>query len=255
MRPETQSPGQGFFGMIAGFDEVAAGDAQELSGIEVVDPHTIRFTLSRPDATFLHVMALNFSLRRAQGGGRGVRPGFRQQPGRHRRLSHDRLDARPARGVRAQSRLLPRGPAQARPDHLRGRPGAAGGPAPAAARRGRHAGRSDPAGQVSRGHGRPRMERGRGRGRPAAYRLRHDERQDPAVRQPAGAPGGQSRRSTRSGSSGSSTAARCRPTSRCRRRCRATTRTTRAMPTIRRRPRRCSPRPASPTASTPSCSP
>jgi peptide/nickel transport system substrate-binding protein len=61
VRPETQSPGQGFFGMIAGFDEVAAGEAEELSGIEVVDPHTIRFTLSRPDATFLHVMAINFS--------------------------------------------------------------------------------------------------------------------------------------------------------------------------------------------------
>jgi ABC-type transport system substrate-binding protein len=61
VQPGTQSPGQGFFGMIAGFDEVAAGNAEELSGIEVIDPHTIRFTLSRPDATFLHVMALNFS--------------------------------------------------------------------------------------------------------------------------------------------------------------------------------------------------
>jgi ABC-type transport system substrate-binding protein len=61
VRPETQSPGQGFFGMIAGFDEVAAGDTPELSGIEVVDPTTVIFTLSRPDATFLHVMAINFS--------------------------------------------------------------------------------------------------------------------------------------------------------------------------------------------------
>ncbi|MGH1483628.1 MAG: ABC transporter substrate-binding protein [Geminicoccales bacterium] len=61
VRPETQSPGQGFFGMIAGFDEVAAGDATELSGIEAVDPHTVKFTLSRPDATFLHVLAINFS--------------------------------------------------------------------------------------------------------------------------------------------------------------------------------------------------
>ena len=32
VRPETQSPGQGFFGMIAGFDEVAAGETDELSG-------------------------------------------------------------------------------------------------------------------------------------------------------------------------------------------------------------------------------
>jgi ABC-type transport system substrate-binding protein len=61
VRPETQSPGQGFFGMIAGFDEVAAGEAQELSGIEALDPYTVRFTLSRPDATFLHVLAINFA--------------------------------------------------------------------------------------------------------------------------------------------------------------------------------------------------
>jgi ABC-type transport system substrate-binding protein len=60
VRPETQSPGQGFFNMIAGFSDVTSGKAKELSGIEVVDPYTIRFTLSRPDATFLHVMALNF---------------------------------------------------------------------------------------------------------------------------------------------------------------------------------------------------
>ena len=61
VQPETQSPGQGFFGMIKGFDDVAAGKAKELSGIEAVDPYTVRFTLSHPDATFLHVMAINFS--------------------------------------------------------------------------------------------------------------------------------------------------------------------------------------------------
>jgi ABC-type transport system substrate-binding protein len=60
VRPETQSPGQGFFNMIAGFEDVTSGKAKELSGIEVVDPHTVRVHLSRPDATFLHVMALNF---------------------------------------------------------------------------------------------------------------------------------------------------------------------------------------------------
>ena len=60
VQPETQSPGQGFFNMIAGFADVTSGKAKELSGIEVVDPYTARFTLSHPDATFLHVMALNF---------------------------------------------------------------------------------------------------------------------------------------------------------------------------------------------------
>jgi ABC-type transport system substrate-binding protein len=45
--PATQSPGAGFFGSIA--------------SMTVVDPHTIKFDLSRPDATFLHVMAINFA--------------------------------------------------------------------------------------------------------------------------------------------------------------------------------------------------
>lgn len=60
-RPETQSPGAGFFASVRGFDEISAGEADSLSGVEVVDPRTIRITLSRPDATFLHVMALNFA--------------------------------------------------------------------------------------------------------------------------------------------------------------------------------------------------
>ena len=57
--PATQSPASGFFGSIAGYDMVA--DGKGLSGVAVVDPLTVKITLSRPDATFLHVMALNFA--------------------------------------------------------------------------------------------------------------------------------------------------------------------------------------------------
>jgi len=59
--PATQSPGQGFFWSIKGFDDMVAGKVKELSGITVVDPTTIKFELTRPDATFLHVMAINFA--------------------------------------------------------------------------------------------------------------------------------------------------------------------------------------------------
>ncbi len=45
--PATQSPGAGFFGSI--------------ESIATPDPQTIVFKLSRPDATFLHVMAINFA--------------------------------------------------------------------------------------------------------------------------------------------------------------------------------------------------
>ena len=59
--PSTQSPGAGFFGSIKGFDEVSSGAADYLDGVKVLDASTVEITLSRPDATFLHVMALNFA--------------------------------------------------------------------------------------------------------------------------------------------------------------------------------------------------
>ena len=59
--PATQSPGAGFFGAIAGYDAMADGSATSLAGVTVLDPATVEIKLSRPDATFLHVMALNFA--------------------------------------------------------------------------------------------------------------------------------------------------------------------------------------------------
>jgi len=59
--PKTQSPGASFFHAVKGYDEVAAGKATSLSGVIVVDPYTIRIELSQPDATFLHVLGLNFA--------------------------------------------------------------------------------------------------------------------------------------------------------------------------------------------------
>ncbi len=59
--PETRSPGAGFFGMIDGFDTWNAGEGDGLSGVTVIDDKTVEIKLSRPDATFGHVMALNFA--------------------------------------------------------------------------------------------------------------------------------------------------------------------------------------------------
>lgn len=61
VNPKTQGPGAGFFGAIAGFDALTGGTAETLSGIETPDDGTVIFKLSRPDATFLHVMAINFA--------------------------------------------------------------------------------------------------------------------------------------------------------------------------------------------------
>jgi ABC-type transport system substrate-binding protein len=60
VNPSTQSPGGGYFSMIKGYDDVAGGKTTELSGIATPDGRTVVVTLSRPDATFLHLMAINF---------------------------------------------------------------------------------------------------------------------------------------------------------------------------------------------------
>ncbi len=59
VNPKTQSPGAGFFASIDGFDAASSGKSTDISGITVNSPTSITFKLSRPDATFLHVMAIN----------------------------------------------------------------------------------------------------------------------------------------------------------------------------------------------------
>lgn len=59
--PATRSPGAGFFGAIKGYEEMADGSASSLAGVHSDGPLSVTIELSRPDATFLHVMALNFA--------------------------------------------------------------------------------------------------------------------------------------------------------------------------------------------------
>ncbi|MBA3335940.1 MAG: ABC transporter substrate-binding protein [Chloroflexia bacterium] len=51
---ETASPSQIKYMAIDGAEAFAAGDADDVSGIEVVDPKTLKITLARPDAPFLY---------------------------------------------------------------------------------------------------------------------------------------------------------------------------------------------------------
>ena len=147
------------------------------------------------------------------------------------------------------------GRAQARPDHLRGRPGAAGGAAAPAARRGRHPGRRHPARQVPGGQEQPRMGRQHRDRRAAPHRLRDDERQRAAVRQEGGAPGGQPRdqqgphRPDHQQPRGAGEPAAAALDAGLRQGLR------RATPTIRPRPRSCCRRLASATASRPCSTP
>src|SRR6202021_3705369 len=55
------SPRGGLFYSIVGPGKMADGSATTISGIETPDESTVKFALSQPDATFLNVLALNFS--------------------------------------------------------------------------------------------------------------------------------------------------------------------------------------------------
>lgn len=57
----TASPGATFYTLIEGYDAFRAGEASHVSGIRVIDRHTIDFSLSRPDQTFLYTMAMSFA--------------------------------------------------------------------------------------------------------------------------------------------------------------------------------------------------
>jgi peptide/nickel transport system substrate-binding protein/oligopeptide transport system substrate-binding protein len=61
LKPNPSPVQSGFFGNIEGADKVIAGSATEATGIKVIDPATISFTLVKPDQTFLNVMATPFA--------------------------------------------------------------------------------------------------------------------------------------------------------------------------------------------------
>ena len=61
INPKTQSPAQGFYHSIVGYEDLANGKSQELSGVTAPDEYAVQIKLSKPDATMLHVLALNFS--------------------------------------------------------------------------------------------------------------------------------------------------------------------------------------------------
>jgi oligopeptide transport system substrate-binding protein len=61
VNPKTQSPGQSFFSAIAGFDDYTHNKTDHLTGLSAPDASTVVIKLSRPNASFLQVVALNFA--------------------------------------------------------------------------------------------------------------------------------------------------------------------------------------------------
>jgi peptide/nickel transport system substrate-binding protein len=66
LAPDTASPRATKFASIAGAQEFIDGSATEVSGLEVVDPKTLKITLAEPDASFLLNLRYLFVVPKAQ---------------------------------------------------------------------------------------------------------------------------------------------------------------------------------------------
>ena len=59
--PKTKSPGQSFYTGIMGAQAFVDGKAKTVTGIAVLAPDKVKFTLDAPNAAFLNIMAMNFA--------------------------------------------------------------------------------------------------------------------------------------------------------------------------------------------------
>ena len=59
--PEVYSWGKTYMENVVGYDEVIAGETQELSGVRVVDPATIEITLKTPQAVFPAILSMTMN--------------------------------------------------------------------------------------------------------------------------------------------------------------------------------------------------
>jgi ABC-type transport system substrate-binding protein len=59
--PEVYSWGKSYMENLVGYDEVIAGDSKELSGIKIVDSHTLEVTLKKPQAVFPALLTMSMN--------------------------------------------------------------------------------------------------------------------------------------------------------------------------------------------------
>ena len=72
LKPDTASPRATKFMSVAGAQEFVDGTATEVSGLEVVDPKTLKITLAEPDASFLLNLRYLFVVPKAQLDGKSL---------------------------------------------------------------------------------------------------------------------------------------------------------------------------------------
>lgn len=80
LSPETASPGAYMFEGLVGVPEFTAGEAEGISGIEIIDERTVQFTFTNPEWTTLQRMALPFGSIVAREGVEEAGENFARQP-------------------------------------------------------------------------------------------------------------------------------------------------------------------------------
>ncbi len=60
MMTEPRCPATYFYEGVVGASDAVNGKAKTISGVKVVDPHTIQFTLTSPDLSFLYALSMEF---------------------------------------------------------------------------------------------------------------------------------------------------------------------------------------------------
>ena len=61
MHPREKSPGATYYRAIEGFSDYQRGVTPHVAGLTVLDTHTFRIRLARPDQSFVHTLALHFA--------------------------------------------------------------------------------------------------------------------------------------------------------------------------------------------------
>jgi ABC-type transport system substrate-binding protein len=80
LHPQTPCPVGSYYERIAGYRAYHDGKANELAGVEVAGERTLVISLSEPDATFLHVMALSTAAPVCNVAGRAYDRNFSRAP-------------------------------------------------------------------------------------------------------------------------------------------------------------------------------
>lgn len=62
LHPDTHSPGAGYFSALEGFEAYRAGKAKHVKGLKALDRYTVELKLTRPDQSFIHVLAMRFAV-------------------------------------------------------------------------------------------------------------------------------------------------------------------------------------------------